>query len=89
MLKFIAGQQLKEFEAYRRGTEVGGDGRTARLSGASLGKLRAATAEIDPSTDERARQLTHPATHRIIIRGVLGWKSPSLRHKELARNVGV
>ena len=69
MLKLIAGQQLKEFEAYRRGTAIDGDGRTARLPDAPLGKLRAAIAEIDTGTDVRARQLCHPATHRLIIRG--------------------
>lgn len=68
MLKFTAGQQIKEFSICRARAYIDADGRPRRADSAS-GTLRAAVAGIDPATEERARQLGHTATHKLIARG--------------------
>lgn len=69
MIKFVAGQELKEFKVCPRTAALDAGGRVRYGPGEARGTLRAAAAAISPREAERAQGAEHPATHRLIARG--------------------
>jgi hypothetical protein len=65
------GQELREFKVFRpetRETELGRIVTNQLLESGEIGKVKAILAQATPEEIQRWRQLTHPITHKIIMR---------------------
>ena len=69
MVTYSAGRMAQEFEVYARAGALDAGGRVEYAQGELKGRVRALVSAIDPREQLYGRQLEHPATHRLIVRG--------------------
>lgn len=69
-LFFMHGQQIKEFEIYRRKSNTDKKGRVSYSSGMEkIGKLQGSISSVGQKAINRWKQTEHPVTHTVAVRG--------------------
>lgn len=69
-LFFMPGQQIKEFEIYRRKSSTDNKGRVSYSGGMEkIGELQGSISSAGQKTVNRWKQTEHTVTHTVIVRG--------------------